>query len=426
MRIVRGKQAAAAVAAAAGRASDGLLSKEAAVRKIVADVKSGGESAIRKFAEKYDGLSGDKPLRVCREEMREAWERSDNGLKRALQRAAGNIRRFAGWQMPRAWSREIEPGVRVGQMIKPLASVGCYVPGGRYPLPSTLLMTVIPAQAASVPRIVVASPRPAAATLAAAHMLGVTEFYRVGGAQAVAALAYGCTSIARVDKIVGPGNNFVTEAKRQVSADPNGCAIEMLAGPTEAVIISESGDAKLIAADLVAQAEHDCDAFCAFITTSVALASAVSGRTIEMARKNPMASASLENGFIAIAENLDEAIDWANQLAAEHLTVPNTRVGKRITATGSLFLGDHSAQPFGDYVSGPNHVLPTCGAARWRGGLSASDFVKVISTQEVTKDGARRLAKDAETIAHAEGLPAHAFAARARAGSKAKSAGGAR
>ena len=259
MRIVEGKEQDRLVTALAARGATDLADVEPAVRRIVGDVRRNGDRAVRRYATRWDGLGKDEPLLVPEDDLHQAWEKIDPELQDAIEQAAGNIRRYAEWQAPGEWRREIRPGVSVGQLVRPLESVGCYVPGGRYPLPSTVLMTVIPAQVAGVKQIRVASPRPAQAALAAAAFLGVREFYRVGGAQAIAALAYGTEEISRVDKIVGPGNRYVTAAKKLVAFD---CAIEFLAGPTEAVIISADGDPACIASDLVAQAEHDPDALC--------------------------------------------------------------------------------------------------------------------------------------------------------------------
>src|SRR5208282_738671 len=275
MRILEGSAQARLVTALAGRGATDLAEVEPAVRRIVKDVRRNGDRAVRRYATRWDGLGEGEPLRVSEDELQQAWESTNPELQNAIEQAASNIRRYAEWQAASAlneWRREIQPGVFVGQLVRPLESVGCYVPGGRYPLPSTVLMTVIPAQVAGVRRIRVASPHPAGATLAAAAFLGVREFYRVGGAQAIAALAYGTEEIPRVDKIVGPGNRYVTAAKKLVAFD---CAIEFLAGPTEAVVISADGDPACIASDLVAQAEHDPDALCIFITTSRALAKKV-------------------------------------------------------------------------------------------------------------------------------------------------------
>ena len=246
-----------------------------AARRIVQGVREGGDAALRRYAEKFDHLSPQIPVHITGDELTTAWEATPLAIRHALKVAARNIRAFAEKQRPLEWGFSLVPGLTVGQRIRPICSVGCYVPSGRYPLPSTLLMTVIPAQVAGVERIVVASPRPAPETLAAAAMLGVTEFYRMGGAQAIAALGYGTESVARVDKIVGPGNAFVTAAKKLVAFD---CAIDMLAGPTEIVVTSQDGKPAWIAADLIAQAEHDPDALGIFITGTEPTRASRSGR----------------------------------------------------------------------------------------------------------------------------------------------------
>jgi histidinol dehydrogenase len=293
LRILEGPAQARFVTALAQRGATDLAEVEPAVRRIVGEVRRNRDRAVRRYATRWDGLGKGEPLRVSEADLRDAWEKTDPELQDAIKQAAGNIRRYAEWQATPAtneWRREIQPGVSVGQLVRPLESVGCYVPGGRYPLPSTLLMTVIPAQVAGVGQIRVASPRPAQATLAAAAFLGVREFYRVGGAQAIAALAYGTEDIPRVDKIVGPGNRYVTAAKKLVAFD---CAIEFLAGPTETVVISEDGDSACIASDLVAQGEHDPDALCIFITSSRALAKKVQKEVRQRTRTNPIATQSL-------------------------------------------------------------------------------------------------------------------------------------
>ncbi|MGC2502946.1 MAG: histidinol dehydrogenase, partial [Silvibacterium sp.] len=313
---------------------------------------------------------------------------------------------------PKDWTFSPANGVTVGQRIRPICNIGCYVPSGRYPLPSTLLMTAIPAQVAGVERIVVASPRPAPETLAAAAMLGITEFYRIGGAHSIAALAYGTNSIPRVDKIVGPGNAYVTAAKRLVAFD---CAIDMLAGPTEIVVTSENGNAEEIASDLIAQAEHDPDAEAIFITTNAALAGAVVASVKQRVRHNKIAAESIaHNGVAIVASTLEEARSITNALAPEHLTVDAAADLAWVENAGSVFVGRYSAQPLGDYVSGPNHTLPTCGLARVRGGLSVIDFLKVVTVQEYKPEGLRRLGPAAITLAEAEGLHGHAEAIRAR------------
>ena len=248
-----------------GRSGTATGRLEPAVKRILADVRRKGDTTLRRYAEKLDGLAPSAGMRVTQEEMAAAWDQTPKELRKSLQAAAGNIRRFARWQMPKEWTRKL-PGVQLGQRALPLESVGCYVPGGRYPLPSTLLMTAVPAQVAGVERIVVVSPRPARETLAAAHLAGVKEFYRIGGAQAIAALAYGTASVPRVDKIVGPGNLYVTTAKKLVAFE---CGIDMLAGPTEIVVASQNGNPQWIAADLVAQAEHDPETLAVFVTSNL-------------------------------------------------------------------------------------------------------------------------------------------------------------
>ena len=414
LRILDGSEQARLVSALAERGATDLADVEPAVRRIVNDVRRNGDRAVRRYAIRWDGLGKGDPLRVPEDELHQAWEKTDPPLQDAIKQAAGNIRRYAEWQASPAtneWRREIQPGVSVGQLVRPLESVGCYVPGGRYPLPSTLLMTVIPAQVASVRQIRVASPHPAQATLAAAAFLGVREFYRVGGAQAIAAFAYGTEEIPRVDKIVGPGNRYVTAAKKLVAFD---CAIDFLAGPTEAVIISAEGDPACIASDLVAQAEHDPDALCIFITTSRALAKKVQKDAQKRTRTNPIAAQSLaRRGAILLVASLEQAVEISNRIAPEHLTLPAELV-PLVQHAGAVFLDEFTPQAAGDYVSGPNHVLPTGGMARVRGGLSVLDFVRVIACQQVSREGISQIAPSGITLANAEGLKGHAEAFRVR------------
>jgi histidinol dehydrogenase len=409
--MLRGRKAEAFVRALEQRAAADLARVEKKVGRIVADVRKNGERALRRYAEKLDGLKSKQPLRVTDAELQEAWTAVSEEFKQALKTAAGNITQYCEWQKPQQWRNAVAPGINVGQVVRPLQSAGCYVPGGRYPLPSTMLMTVIPAQVAGVPEIRVVSPRPAIETLATAHFLGVREFYRIGGAQAVAALAYGTATIPKVDKIVGPGNLFVTAAKKLVAFD---CGIDFLAGPTEVVIVSERGDPHFIAADLVAQAEHDPDALAVFITSSTSLAEKVAAEVKLAAATNEIAKVSLkENGAILVAESHEQALEFANRIAAEHITV-NEEDLPHISNAGSIFIGDYSPQAAGDYASGPNHVLPTGGAARFRGGLGVNDFLKTISVQQLSRDGLARIASAVITIAEAEGLKAHAESIRVR------------
>jgi len=409
MRILSGQKALRMVKRLAARSTE-LTVLEPRVRNIVKDVRSKGDRALRRYAERWDGLATDQLLEVSDEDMATAWKTLPSEMRRSLGVAAQNIRRFCDWQKPRSWTRR-RRGISLGQLAIPLESVGCYVPGGRYPLVSTLLMTVIPAQVAGVKHICVVSPRPSTEVLAAAKMLGVRELYRIGGAQAIAALAYGTKTIRRVDKIVGPGNAYVTAAKKLVSFD---CAIDFLAGPTEAVILSESGDPKFIAADLVSQAEHDPDALSIFITTNPTLAKRVECNVKELATKNPIAQSSLRRrGAVLVSESREQAREWANALAPEHITVAREDV-PYIRDAGSVFVGDYSPQAAGDYVSGPNHVLPTAGQARFRGGLSVGDFMKLITVQELSREALQQIGKTVETLAQIEGLRAHAESIRIR------------
>jgi histidinol dehydrogenase len=409
----RGAQQTAEVLAAlerrGGAALDAVLPT---VKRIVADVRKQGDRALLRYAAQFDGLAGTDALRVTQDEMAAAWEAIEPALCEALSTAAEQIRGFAQRQLPSSWNASPVAGLTTGQLVRPLGSVGCYVPSGRHPLPSTLLMTAIPAQVAGVKRIAVVSPRPAPETLAAAHLLGITEFYRLGGAHAIAALAYGTASLQRVDKIVGPGNLYVTAAKRLVAFD---CAIDMLAGPTEIVVTSECGNAADIASDLVAQAEHDPEALAIFITTRAELAKEMIAEAKLRSRDNPVARQALDrNGLVIISSSVDEARQITNRLAPEHLTVDAPSDLEWVENAGSVFVGRWSAQPMGDYISGPNHTLPTGGMARVRGGLSVNDFVKLITVQEYSAQGLRALGPHVALLAEAEGLVGHAEAIRAR------------
>ncbi len=409
MRILSGAAAAAQVHKIAARGSR-FADVEPAVCRIIADVRRRGDRAVRKYAERWDGLQQGAPLQVSEKEIRAAWKSARPELKKALRIAAANIRRFCEMQKPAEWTRT-RNGISLGQLVRPLDSVGCYVPGGRYPLMSTLLMTVIPAQVGGVDNIRVASPQPQADVLAAAGMLGISEVYRVGGAQAIAAFAYGTESIPRVDKIVGPGNLYVTAAKKQVAFD---CSIDFLAGPTEVLVVSDMGSPEFIAGDLVAQAEHDPEALAIFITTRRDLASQVARAVKELSKHNTIACESIRrNGVIVISSSRQQSFEWANQVACEHLTVDPADL-KLVRNAGSVFVGDYSPQAAGDYASGPNHVLPTAGAARFRGGLSVLDFVKIISVQKLSRPGLKRIASHVELLAKAEGLQAHAQSIRDR------------
>jgi histidinol dehydrogenase len=416
MRILKLTDAVAAKFLARRSSHDAAAERIAA--RILADVRKNGDPALFRWALRLDGLRlTRKSLWISRAEIRAARRNVPRDLVRAIEHAARNIRRVAGEQRPRSWTITVEPGVRVGQRVAPLGTIGCYIPGGRFSLFSTLLMTAIPAQVAGVKRIVVACPKPSPALLAAAEILGVTEIARMGGAQAIGALAYGTQSIPRVDKICGPGNRYVTAAKRIVSND---CAIDMPAGPTEVLILATGGSPRYIAADFLAQAEHDPDAVALLVTPSPRLAKAVAAEIEDQLRDlpktNPAWKSLRQASAILVAPSLDAAIRFANRVAPEHLSIPdaNKMLVEKLSEAGSVFLGPWSAQPVGDYASGTNHVLPTSGWARARGGLSVTDFVKCSSTQEISRVGLRRLAPVVTAMARAEGLEAHARAVEVR------------
>ena len=417
MRILELTESRAARMLAARGQNDRAAERIAA--RIVADVRRRGDAALLGWSRRLDGAhwasageiwAGSGEFRAARRAVAPA-------LVRAIEHAAHNIRRVAERQRPTSWDLEVEPGVRVGQIVRPLDTVGCYVPGGRFALVSSVLMSVIPAQVAGVRRIIVACPRPNAAVLAAAHLLGIRELARIGGAQAIAALAYGTRTVPRVEKICGPGNRFVTAAKRLVSDD---CAIDLLAGPTELLVVAARGNPRFIAADVVAQAEHDPDAVVVVLTTSRQLAQAVAAEVERelalLPPSNPAHRSLARHGALLLARGMEQAMGFANRFAPEHLILPAGGRGflKRVTAAGSVFLGPWSAQPLGDYATGGNHTLPTGARARVRGGLSAADFVKCPAVQQVSRRGFERLAPAARALAEAESLVAHGRAVEVR------------
>ena len=372
--------------------------------EIVDRVRAGGDAALRRYARDLDGLKG------AIEVPRRAWEAEARAVppavRAAIKRAAAAIRKVARQQVPRGWRLQVGPGASVEQRVIPLSRVGCYVPAGRYPLPSSLLMTAIPARAAGVPEVVVACPRPDGAVFAAALEAGVDRFFRVGGAHAIAAMAYGTRTVPRVDKIVGPGNRWVAAAKSLVSAD---CGIDFYAGPTEILIVTATGPASWIAADLIAQAEHDPDARAVLVTPSRRLAEHVARDVARQIPATGPARRSLAaHGGIIVCRGMDEAMALANQAAAEHLVVGTEALARRVWNAGAVFVGGWTAQVAGDYAIGSNHVLPTAGAARFHGSLNAADFVKLVSVQRLTRAGLGRIAKTITTLARAEGLEGHA------------------
>jgi histidinol dehydrogenase len=385
--------------------------------EIVADVRARGDAALFAWTKKLDGTElAQTGVWISEKEVRAEEKRVSPEFRAAIKKAAENVARVAEKQLPRPWSVETSPGVKIQQLVRPIEAIGCYIPGGRFSLVSTLVMIAVPAKVAGVPRIVAVCPKPNPELLAAARILEINEIARIGGAQAIAALAYGSKSIPRVDKIFGPGNKFVTAAKQIVSGD---CAIDLPAGPTEALVLADHGNPRWIAADLLAQAEHAEDAASFFITTSHALAREVQ-REIkwQLAELPPgFARVSTETaGAILVADSLDHACEFINRFAPEHLSLPedSRRILQKIPSVGTVFLGPWGAQPVGDYASGSNHVLPTGGWARTRGGLSAADFVKCISVQTISRDGFLHLADAVETLAESEGLMAHRNAVRVR------------
>jgi histidinol dehydrogenase len=385
-----------------------LSQYEDTVRPIVAEVRREGDAALVRYARKLDGL-GEKPLRAGEDEIADAGRRMSPRVRQAAETAARNIRQFGEAQLPREHFAEFSPGRKLGWIVRPLSGVACYVPSGRYPLPSTLLMTVVLAQTAGVERICVMSPKPSLEILGCADMLGIKEIYRVGGAHAIAALAYGTETIAPVERIVGPGNAYVAAAKKLVAGD---VGIDFVAGPTEILILAEKGDARMIAADMLAQAEHDTTASAVLVTSSEQLAKEVSEEIERQLSSLPMAAIARQSidsvAAIYLVPDMDIGVEICNRLAPEHLSLHNAALLRKIHNAGAIFLGPGSPEAAGDYAAGPSHVLPTNGAARLRGGLSSADFVKMIAVQELAPKALEALAPTITTLARAEGLEAHA------------------
>ena len=391
-----------------------LRQAEAVVRPILEAVRKQGDKALNRYSRKFDGLDR-KSVRVPERELVAACGKLAPEFRAAVETASSNIRTFAEMQMPVEQLMEIAPGLHLGQIVRPLDTVAAYIPAGRYPLPSTLMMTVVPAQVAGVRRVCVACPRPVPEILGTARLLGVGDVFQMGGAQAIAAFAFGTRTVPKADRIVGPGNIYVAAAKKLLAGE---VGIDFVAGPTEILIIAAEADAKFLAADMLAQAEHDVDASAILLTTSKTLARAVA-QEIELQLKTlPTAAVARQairrNSAIVICRSLDEAVEITNRFAPEHLSIPNAALLEKIANAGSVFIGPFSPEAAGDYASGPNHVLPTSGAARLRGGLSVMDYLKVISVQQLTEEALRRLAPAITTLARAEGLEAHARSVEVR------------
>jgi histidinol dehydrogenase len=393
-----------------------LAEAEQVVAPILDAVRKRGDEALLEFARKFDKLEGSS-FTIQPSEWHAAESRVTPEFYAAIDTAAKNIREYATLQLPRDTWVEFPDGRSLGSVVRPLESMGAYIPAGRYPLPSTLLMTVIPAQVASVRTICITSPHPSAEILAAAKFLGVDNIFRIGGAQAIAALAFGTATVPKVDRIVGPGNIYVAAAKKLLAGE---VGIDFVAGPTEIVIIAEDADPRYIAADMLAQAEHDVEASSILLTTSRSLAERVALEVARQLETLPTAAVACEairnNSAAILCPNLDAALEASNRLAPEHLAIYDAGLLPKIQHAGSIFVGHSSPEAAGDYATGPNHVLPTSGAARIRGGLSSADFVKVISVQELTSPALRQLAPAITTLARAEGLEAHARSVEVRLG----------
>jgi histidinol dehydrogenase len=410
LRIISGTD----FAAFSKRKSLRLAEAERSVAPMLEAIRERGDEALLEYARRFDGHEG-PGFAVPASEL----ERAEAGLtpefRAAVQLASKNIGEYARTQLPRENFIDLPDGRRLGQIVRPLDSMGAYIPAGRYPLPSTLLMTVIPAQTAGVRSICVCSPKPSVEILGAAHVLGVTQVFRIGGAHAVAALAFGTATVPRVDRIVGPGNIYVAAAKRLLAGETG---IDFVAGPTEILMIASEGDPRHLAADMLAQAEHDTDASAILLTTSRTLAEAVAAEVERQLAVLPTAAIAREsianNSACVVVPDLETAVELSNRFAPEHLSIPDAALLPLIRHAGSIFIGPFSPEAAGDYASGPNHVLPTAGTARLRGGLSAADFVKVISVQQLTAEGLNALAPAVTTLARAEGLEAHARSVEVR------------
>ena len=389
------------------------------VARIIANVRDSGDKALLRYAQRFDQL--DQPVEVSHQELQASLRLIAPGLRAALRTSAKHIVRIAKRQLPRRWRTTVTRGVEIEQRVTPLHRVGCYVPAGRYPLPSSLLMSAVPAMVAGVPEVIVVCPRPDQTVLAAAAIAGVTRVFRLGGAHAIAALAYGTATVPKVDKIVGPGSAYVATAKAQVSAE---CPIDFFAGPTEIVILATATKSDWIAADLIAQAEHDPDARSIVVTPDRNLAAKIVERVKQrLPADGPARSSIQRHGTVVVTKSLQESIELVNQIAPEHLVCDRDNIAHRIIRAGTIFIGPYSAQAAGDYATGSNHVLPTGGAARFRGGLSSSDFVHVHTAQRITREGLKNLAPTVVTLAEAEGLTAHAESVKVRV-TRAKSGAG--
>jgi histidinol dehydrogenase len=396
------------------RRASRLTEAEETVRPIIEAVRKSGDKALLEYARRLDNLDS-KTVRVPEKELAAAAARLTPEFCSAVKVAEHNVRRFAEHQLPAEYSGTFPPGLQLGQIVRPLETVGAYIPAGRYPLPSTVIMTAVPALVAGVTNVCIACPKAVDEVYGTAHMLGLTQVFRMGGAQAIAAFAFGTKTVPRADRIVGPGNIYVAAAKKLLAGE---VGIDFVAGPTEILIIANEGDAEFIAADMLAQAEHDTDASAILLTKSRQLARQVAKEVEKQLKTLPTAATARKaidkNSAVVIVRHLDEAAEISNAFAPEHLALHHPELLPKIRHAGSIFLGPYSPEAAGDYCSGPNHVLPTNGVARVRGGLSAADYVKVISTQKLDARALKILAPSITTLARAEGLEAHARSVEVR------------
>ncbi|MDW1971773.1 histidinol dehydrogenase [Vibrio sp. 945] len=385
-----------------------------AVAEVIAKVREEGDSALIELTEKFDRVKPES-IRVSSQEIKAASERLSESMKSALEQAYANISKFHKAQKPQPIKVETQPGVLCEQVTRPIQKVGLYIPGGSAPLPSTVLMLGVPAKIAGCRKVVLCSPPPIAdEILYVAKLCGIDEVYNVGGGQAVAAMAYGTETVSKVDKIFGPGNAYVTEAKRQVSNDFRGAAIDMPAGPSEVLVIAdETADADFIAADLLSQAEHGPDSQVVLVTPSPVIADQVTDavqRQLKELSRADIAEQALASSLIIIAESLTQSVSISNYYGPEHLIVQTKNPRELLPLldnAGSIFLGDWSPESAGDYASGTNHVLPTYGYTRTYSSLGLADFSKRMTVQELSADGLKNLAPTVVTMAEAEGLDAH-------------------
>src|SRR5665213_767 len=410
IRILKSKDMGRVLARRAAR----MTEAEDTVRPILEAVRKRGDKGLLEYARRFDAFDG-KTVRIEAAELAAAADRLTLAFRSAVEVAARNVRRFAERQLPREYSAAFAPGLRLGQIVRPLDTVAAYIPAGRYPLPSTVIMTAVPAIVAGVKTVCAACPKAVDEVFGTAHVLGVHRVFQMGGAQAIAAFAYGTKTVPRADRIVGPGNIYVAAAKKLLAGE---VGIDFIAGPTEILIIAAEGNASFLAADMLAQAEHDTDASAILLTTSKRLATQVAKeieKQLSTLTTAPVARRAIDkNSAIIVVRSLDEAVELSNQFAPEHLSLHHEELIPRIRHAGSIFAGPLSPEAAGDYASGPNHVLPTGGVARLRGGISAADYVKVISVQQLDARALARLAPAITTLARAEGLEAHARSVEVR------------